>query len=104
MYKNLLGETTRQLSAHNYHHSDVYFISDGKHYTFDWHVFANHAKDVYYDSGYGVEEINTQLKLVMRDGSWFSRASYDGSEWWDYHRAPQPEGELTDVLILKEDN
>lgn len=47
--------------------------------------------NVNYDSGFGGQEIATDLILVG-NGFWLERGEYDGSEWWDFHTAPvEPE-------------
>lgn len=33
---------------------------------------------------YGVAEVNQNLRVVFKDGSWLERQEYDGAEWWEY--------------------
>lgn len=54
----------------------------------DWSDFVEKFKHVEFDNGFGAPEIATDLVVVFRDGSWFGRGEYDGSEWWDYHVTP----------------
>jgi hypothetical protein len=39
-----------------------------------------------YDSGYGLQELDGVI--VIKDGTWFQRGEYDGSEWWEYMVTP----------------
>lgn len=45
--------------------------------------------DFEYDAGYGSQELFGCI--LFEDGSWLEREEYDGSEWWEYHRAPTVE-------------
>lgn len=45
----------------------------------DYETFA-------YDSGFGCQEVFGYI--VFKDGSWFERHEYDGSEWWEYKEKP----------------
>ena len=47
-----------------------------------WREFEALA-DVEYDDGYGAPEVATDLEIRFQDGTYFVRAEYDGSEWWD---------------------
>lgn len=49
--------------------------------------FVQFAKGFDYDCGYGREYV-PPFFVVMNDGSWYTRAEYDGSEWWEFHRIP----------------
>jgi hypothetical protein len=42
--------------------------------------------DFMYDSGFGGQYVFGTIWL--EDGTWFTRAEYDGSEWWWYHSLP----------------
>ena len=44
--------------------------------------------DFKYDSGYGMQELDGTVWL-MKEGTWFERGEYDGSEWWVYKVCPQ---------------
>jgi hypothetical protein len=63
--------------------------------------FFNVARNTIYDAGYGDVEIPTDLIIVMKDGCWFSRRNYDGSEWWAINRVPH-KPELTNHLKVKD--
>lgn len=88
---NLLEETLDVLSQHGHSPDDIAaVIGDG------WWIsvprFLELAKDTNYDNGFGLPEIECGLTLLMWDGSWYSRAEYDGSEWWEHHRVPTAVG------------
>lgn len=40
----------------------------------------------YYDNGYGLQNLFGEIKFT--DGTWATRYEYDGSECWQYHKAP----------------
>lgn len=66
--------------------------------TATWTEFAKLAKDVDYDDGYGLEEIVTDLTILLRDNTWFTRWEYDGSEGWQYHCPPTMPTETRPLL------
>jgi len=39
-----------------------------------------------YDSGFGLQELFGTI--WMQDGSWYTRAEYNGSEWWKHNKLP----------------
>ena len=41
------------------------------------------VSDFHYDSGYGVPYINQNIIMMFSDGSYYTRAEYDGSEWFE---------------------
>jgi hypothetical protein len=51
----------------------------------DLETFLN-SLDFEYNSGYGGQELYGGLWL--KDGTWFDRGEYDGSEWWQYQVCP----------------
>jgi hypothetical protein len=40
-----------------------------------------------YDNGYGSQELSGTVWL--KDGRWFERGEYDGSEWWELKECPE---------------
>lgn len=56
---------------------------DGK-YQISWKEFSM-LKPQTYDSGFGAQEIASDLIVVFEDGSYMDRWEYDGSEGWSYH-------------------
>lgn len=63
---------------------DIVFIgsADNEYSMAGWREFRDLA-DVEYDDGYGAPEVATDLEIWFQDGTYFVRAEYDGSEWWD---------------------
>lgn len=45
------------------------------------------AIDFKYDSGYGGQELHGLI--WYKDGTWSSRGTYDGSEWWVHNVCPE---------------
>ena len=88
MSTNLLKEITEEFDKHNYSFKHVAWIGTKNGIVFDTSRFLNIAATVEYDSGYGLQEIRPDLVIKMCDGAWFSRREYDGSEWFEYHKAP----------------
>lgn len=85
---NLLEETERALTCRNKTWNDVFWIG-GHDFYISVEQFKEAAKDTNYDCGYGSEEVAVDLVICFNDGSWLSRESYDGSEWWRYNSYPQ---------------
>ena len=87
--KNLLEETTKAIWDACKTGEDIIHIgvADGSCRSCTWAEFAEMANRDY-DSGYGGAEVLMALVIVFKDGSWLERAEYDGSEWWEYKRAP----------------
>lgn len=48
--------------------------------------------DFNYNSGYGSQEL--EGIIWYKNGSWFERGEYDGSEWWEYKKCPEIPKEL----------
>ena len=85
---NLLEETEHALSRYNKTWDDVSWIG-GRDFYISIEQFKEAAKDTNYYCGYGSEEVAVDLVICFNDGSWLSRAEYDGSEWWRYNSYPQ---------------
>ena len=51
----------------------------------DWVKFLN-SLNFSYDDGYGTQELYGTIWL--KDGTWFTRWEYDGSEGWEHHVVP----------------
>lgn len=49
-----------------------------------WETFAEVARTIDYDNGYGHQEIGESLEILFKDGSWMQRWEYDGSEGWEH--------------------
>ena len=86
---NLLEEINHVLKCYGYKLQDIKSITtcdkDEKIHSFDIKNFLEVAKTIDYDNGYGGAEIDLSLRITMNDGSFFQRAEYDGSEWFEYY-------------------
>jgi len=85
---NLLEETEHVLSCNDKTWNDVFWVG-GRDFYISIEQFKEAAKDTNYDCGYGSEEVAVDLVICFNDGSWLSRESYDGSEFWRYNSYPQ---------------
>lgn len=88
MNKNLLKETLNVLERNGKTPADVEWVgsADGM-LAISWKEFAEIAKDVEYDNGYGGAEVASDLVVVGKDW-WLERGEYDGSEWWEFKKIP----------------
>ncbi len=84
---NLLEETQKALVDAGRTEDDILFVTDGRHSAF-WLDFKNQIKDLVYDNGYGLANINIDLKIVGYHW-WLERQVYDGKEWWMYKSCPK---------------
>lgn len=84
--ESLLEETLKVLKNSGVRPKDVQYVLTSEVWM-TWEEFANAAKAVYYDSGYGWQEIDSSLK-VIGTGWWLEREEYDGSEWWRFCTVP----------------
>lgn len=48
-----------------------------------------------YNNGYGSQLLYGTI--WMKDGTWFDRGEYDGSEWWEYRRRPEIPENLKEI-------
>lgn len=96
---NFGEETVNILAQYEYTIDDIDWIGN---YAFKIpiHEFFDVARNTIYDEGYGSAEMPIDLIIVMKDGSWFSRGEYDGSEWWKINRVPH-KPKLTNHLKFK---
>lgn len=85
---NLFEETVYIMTTRNKTWEDINWIG-GHDFYVDVETFIKAAKQTYYDNGYGGQEVAGDLVICFNDGSWLSRAEYDGSEWWQYNYYPQ---------------
>ncbi|NCB47635.1 hypothetical protein EOM81_11535 [bacterium] len=84
--QNLLKETIEVLAENGKSEADVLWVGNKKAYV-SWADFAEYAKNLEYDSGYGGNEIDGGLLVVGLDW-WLERHEYDGSEWWEFKSLP----------------
>ena len=85
---NLLEETKRRMAEYSKTVDDIIYIgTPALNRACTWEQFEKIADCDYY-SGFGIAVIHEDLTIIFKDGTWFERAEYDGSEWWEYKRAP----------------
>jgi hypothetical protein len=84
---NLLDETLHTLQKNGKAPEDVLWVgsADGE-FSLPWDDFARIA-DVEYYSGFGANEVPTDL-VVVGATWWLSRWEYDGSEGWTFNKRP----------------
>ena len=87
MMINLADEIIHIFNRYGYTREDIDWVGC-EDFTVDTDWFFALADDTMYDNGYGSPVVPTALLIVMKDGSWFDRREYDGSEWFELHRAP----------------
>ena len=95
---NLLKDTETELERLGYTFEDILSIQ-GKMHRISVERFKTLA-DKIYDEGYGGQEVAEDLLIIMKDGSWFYRSEYDGSESWMFTRAPQVIPEIHDDRVF----
>lgn len=83
---NLLDETNKFLQFYNKTWSDIKFIF-GNDYRISVDNFVEIAKDTYYDSGLGVQEVAKDLVLIGKD-FYATRYEFEGFEGWEYTVIP----------------
>ena len=89
----LLEETKQKIQDLKYDTDSIVFIgSKETGHSCTWSEFEKLA-DIEYNSGYGGQEIASDLAIVFADGMTMFRLEYYGSECWDYITpfvAPKP--------------
>jgi len=83
---NLKDETLEIMAEHGKTKEDIVWIGC-RDFAIGPATFWRLA-DRMYDSGYGWQEVATDL-LVVGDNWWMERHEYDGSEWWEYKEPPK---------------
>ena len=96
---NLFTETVDSFACHGHTLENIEFVTlYGMDIDLD--EFVRFAHNFDYDAGYGREYVPPFI-VMMNDGTWYERAEYDGSEWWQLHKAPNPPelyGSIADAL------
>jgi hypothetical protein len=85
---NFAEETINVLHDESYEIEDIDWIGCTD-FVIPINEFFDAARRTDYNAGYGSEKMPVDLLIVMKDGNWFSRAEYDGSEWWRYNKVPR---------------
>lgn len=85
----IIKETVDRLKELGYGESDVLWVGsrDGE-FAMSWADFKDKFKNLKYDSGYGTQEIASDL-VVVGDNWWLERKEYDGAENWAYKKYPK---------------
>lgn len=99
----LLTETLHYLCVSDRNIYDIDWIgSDDGLYTVPWEEFAKLA-DHNYNSGFGHPSVAMDLVIVFKDGTWFSRWEYDGSEDWTFNRTPTKKSHTKPITRLMQE-
>lgn len=85
---NFGSETINALDQHGYTINDIAWIGT-REFTIPTFDFFKAARRTNYNCGYGSAEMPCDLIIMMKDGAWYSRGEYDGSEWWELNVVPQ---------------
>jgi hypothetical protein len=89
---NFKEEIIEKLKLHNYSVNDIAYVvvfdRKGNRHCVDANEFLEYAARINYDNGYGTDYIETNIQIVMKDGNYFSRNEYDGSEWFNLNIVP----------------
>lgn len=96
---NLKKETLEDLKDGGYKPEDIEWVGCND-FTIPTDLFWKLA-DYEYDSGFGSQEVATDLIIVLKDGSYLERHEYDGSEWWELKRSPKkPQAHRDDIKYV----
>ena len=95
--QNLLKETIEDLKYYNKTLDDVLWIGT-RDYKITKEQFIELA-DFEYEDGFGSQKVATDLVIVLED-MYFTRAEYDGSEWWEPHSFPKEPTETKEIKGL----
>lgn len=85
---NLWCETVQFLIDNGKTTSDIVFITDGCNCRLTDPKDLQQLLNLNYDNGYGLAEVNPELKLVGKD-FWLERSVYDGAEKWEFKTMPK---------------
>ena len=96
--RNLYEETVGTLERYGKSIEDVVAVQ-GDEFAISLDDFIELAKKLDYDSGYGAAHVAMDL-VIIGDGWWLERREYDGSEWWEFCKAPEPIQEMRSVTAL----
>jgi len=100
--RNLLEETLECLEENGVELADVRWVGC-REFQIPISEFLEKA-DAEYDSGYGWQEVATDL-TVVGDNFRLERHEYDGCEWWEFKVLPQKPTEIkTNIKIINRKN
>ena len=88
--RELLEETLAAISSRGRTVEEIQWVGseDGRYYM-TWEQFSQLAKGCEYDSGFGAQQVASDLVVIGPDW-WLDRYEYDGSEDWTFHTRPEP--------------
>jgi len=86
--ENLFEELVECLNDNGYELSDIECVY-GSHFQIPLDNFIEVAKNTRYDSGYGGQEVASDLCIKGKDFL-ITRGEYDGSEWFEFHSLKVP--------------
>ena len=95
---NLLEETVKVLSDNGKSLSDIVAVQ-GNDFGISIDEFIQLASETNYRSGYGIQEVATDLVIIGKNW-WLERAEYDGAEWWEFKQLPQIKSNIKSVSQL----
>lgn len=102
---NLLQETIEDIEQSGHKPEDIVFIgSEGTGHSCTWDEFTELANRDY-DSGFGAQEVASDLIIVFSDGAKMWRHEYDGSENWDYSspfKMPEETKQIKSLFVTPE--
>ena len=94
---NLFTELVECLEDNGYKLSDIEYVY-GSHYQIRLDNFIEVAKKTRYNSGYGGQEVASDLCIRGKDFL-ITRGEYDGSEWFEFISLKVPE-EIEEITKL----
>ena len=97
---NLYNEVIKKLTEYEYTVDDILTIVCEK-FNVSLENFLDVAKKTEYDNGFGAAQIAEDIKILMKDGSWFERREYDGAEWFEHVVPPTPHRVWKYIFRLK---
>ena len=100
---NLLQETILTLKDNNKTTTNILWVGSVDFGYFSWQEFAEIAKNTNYDSGYGGQEVASDLLIVGKD-FWLERYEYDGSECWEFKQIPKKSKRYIKIKDLASNN
>jgi hypothetical protein len=100
---NLWTETRNKLRDNDYGVKDIAAVF-GNDFQIPIDNFIEVAKRTKYNGGYGAQEVAEDLVILMKDGSWFERNEYDGSEWWEHRKTPVPPADCKEIGVLADND
>lgn len=81
------NELVKKLGMYGYVPTDIAWVGTSE-FKIPISEFIATALGTTYNAGYGRPETPGDVMIVMKDGSWFKRYEYDGSECWVYEVPP----------------